>query len=107
MGCFFFNFIFYILYKIEYFYRLFILVKDNNSNMQTRSQTKYICAKPLYEVNIDFDEASAAWKANKKSIGNGSYKYICVKPNKNGANCGRKCITGTDYCFVHNKKYKI
>jgi len=30
-----------------------------------------------YEVNIDFDGASAAWKSNKKSIGNGEYKYIC------------------------------
>jgi len=41
--------------------------------MQTRSQS----AKEKYEVNIDFDGASAAWKANKKSIGNGQYKYIC------------------------------
>jgi hypothetical protein len=30
----------------------------------------------LYEVNIDFDEASREWKKNKKSIGNGEYKYI-------------------------------
>ena len=41
--------------------------------MQTRSQS----ANGKYEVNIDFDGASAAWKANKKSIGNGQYKYIC------------------------------
>jgi hypothetical protein len=31
--------------------------------------------KPLYEVDIDFDEASEAWRANKTSIGNGQYKY--------------------------------
>jgi len=43
--------------------------------MQTRSQTKYE-ALTKYEVNIDFDGASKAWKANKKSIGNGQYKYI-------------------------------
>ena len=30
---------------------------------------------PLYEVNIDFDKASNAWKSNKKSIGNG---IICI-----------------------------
>ena len=74
--------------------------------MKTRSQTKYESEeKPaLYEVNIDFDEASAAWKANKKSIGNSMYKYICLKPNKNGVNCGKKCVPGSDYCFVHNKK---
>ena len=35
---------------------------------------KYI-QKPLYEVDIDFDEASEAWGANKTSIGNGQYKY--------------------------------
>jgi len=35
---------------------------------------KYI-QKPLYEVDIDFDEASEAWRANKTSIGNGQYKY--------------------------------
>lgn len=29
----------------------------------------------LYEVDIDFDSASAAWRANKRSIGNGSFKY--------------------------------
>ena len=50
--------------------------------MQTRSQTKNLTnnnstKKTTYksssedEVYIDFDEASAAWKANKKSIGNG------------------------------------
>jgi hypothetical protein len=49
--------------------------------MQTRSQTKHENTIPKYEVNIDFDEASSAWKANKKSIGNGQYKYICQKPN--------------------------
>ena len=30
-------------------------------------------------IKIDFDEASAAWKKNKKSIGNGQYKYICMQ----------------------------
>ena len=29
----------------------------------------------LYEVDIDFDLASNAWRANKRSIGNGSFKY--------------------------------
>ena len=31
--------------------------------------------QPLYDVDIDFDEASIAWRANKKSIGNGQFKY--------------------------------
>jgi hypothetical protein len=35
---------------------------------------KYI-QKPLYDVDIDFVEASEAWRSNKISIGNGQYKY--------------------------------
>ena len=29
----------------------------------------------LYEVDIDFDLASKAWRANKRSVGDGSFKY--------------------------------
>jgi hypothetical protein len=69
--------------------------------MQTRSQTKLENTIPKYEVNIDFDEASAAWKANKKSIGNGQYKYICVM--KIGSNlCRREAMKGCDACKTHN-----
>jgi hypothetical protein len=31
--------------------------------------------RPLYEVNIDFDEAHEAWVANKIKQKNGCYKY--------------------------------
>jgi hypothetical protein len=57
--------------------------------------------KPLYEVHIDFDEASAAWKANKVSAGNGCYKYIekiCGVVMKNGNVCMR------EKCHFHKKK---
>ena len=70
--------------------------------MKTRSQTK-IDVQPLYEVNIDFDEASKAWKANKKSIGNGSYKYLCSKLSKYNTNCISKCLHGEHYCKTHLK----
>ena len=40
--------------------------------MITRSQTE----RMNKEVIIDFDEASKAWRENKKSIGNGSFEYI-------------------------------
>jgi hypothetical protein len=72
--------------------------------MQTRSQTKYDNSA-IYEVNIDFDGASEAWKANKKSIGNGSYKYICAKRGKNNNCCIRKCLHGEDYCKTHFKMF--
>jgi hypothetical protein len=29
----------------------------------------------LYEVDIDFDLASAAWRANKRRLGDGSFNY--------------------------------
>lgn len=73
--------------------------------MKTRSQTK--CQKTtLYDVNIDFDAASEAWKANKRSIGNGSYKYICSKTGKNNISCIAKCLPGEDYCRTHLKMFK-
>ena len=73
--------------------------------MKTRSQTKYE-NKPLYEVKIDFDGASEAWKANKRYIGNGSYKYVCAKIGKNNNCCIAKCLAGEDYCRVHLKMFK-
>ena len=69
----------------------------SKSGMITRSQTR----KSLYEVNIDFDEASQAWKANKKSIGNGSYKYICLRITKLGKPCKREACPECDHCKIH------
>jgi hypothetical protein len=72
--------------------------------MKTRSQTKYANVT-IYEVNIDFDAASEAWKANKKYIGNGSYKYVCAKRGKNNNYCIAKCLPGEDYCKTHLKMF--
>ena len=70
--------------------------------MQTRSQTK--SQAKLYEVNIDFDDPSEAWRLNKKSVGNGSYKYICCAVKTSGEKCGIKCIHGEQYCKRHYKQ---
>lgn len=90
--------------------------------MDTRSQTTYK-NNALFEVNIDFDEASEAWRANKKYIGNGSYKYItpklnntqqnniqtnntsrrCTQQTHSGKQCKRESLTDYKYCFQHNK----
>ena len=74
--------------------------------MKTRSQTRQ--EKQTYnrieEVNIDFDAASVAWRSNKKSIGNGQYKYICIystSANKNGIKCGKSCYKELSYCWQH------
>ena len=70
--------------------------------MLTRSQT---IIKEL-EVNIDFDEASKAWKENKKSMGNGTYKYICPQIKKDGTKCGKSCYKMSDLCWHHSKMRK-
>lgn len=72
--------------------------------MKTRSQTNYESGA-LYEVNIDFDRASDIWKANKRSIGNGSYRYLCIKKGINNNNCIAKCLTGENYCRTHYKMF--
>ena len=60
----------------------------------------------LYCVDIDFDEASRAWHANKKSIGNGHYKYICTI-EKNGIKCGKCCYKELTNCWVHRNTSKL
>jgi hypothetical protein len=65
---------------------------------------KYTNIVPLYEVNIDFNEASEAWKANKKYIGNGFYKYVCCGITKTGNKCNRKSLDSVDFCKIHIKK---
>lgn len=68
--------------------------------MQTRSQTRSQISA-VFEVIIDFDEASNIWKSNKKSTGNGCYKYICSKKTKAGNCCKRESLMGYDYCNIH------
>jgi hypothetical protein len=74
-----------------------------NYQENPKTETKVLMSKyiTLYEVNIDFDVASEVWKANKRSIGNGSYKYVCTKRYKNNNCCINKCLHGEDYCKKH------
>jgi hypothetical protein len=72
--------------------------------MNTRSQTTYENSS-LYEVSIDFDGASEAWKQNKLSIGNGSYRYLCKKRGIRNNMCIKKCLQGEEYCCVHLKMF--
>lgn len=70
--------------------------------MQTRSQKKYE-NRSLFKVEIDFDEASNAWRSNKKSTGNGCYKYICAHKTKTGRSCCNERLIESDYCKTHSK----
>lgn len=66
--------------------------------MLTRSKVK------IYDNVIDFGDASDAWRANKQSIGKGSYKYICCSTTKSGNSCKRESTNNSDYCKMHTKK---
>ena len=78
--------------------------------MNTRSQTKQMKKNlinqntDLYTVEINFDEAIDAWRANKKSIGNGHYKYICLQKTKSGNQCKRESLKFCDHCKMHQPK---
>ena len=45
--------------------------EHNKMNIITRSMDK----KPVYEVNIDFDDAAKAWRENKRVLKNGCFEY--------------------------------
>jgi hypothetical protein len=70
--------------------------------MQTRSQTQRL-KQPLYQVDIDFDGASEAWKKNKQSRGNGTYTYMCGQTTKSGTICNKVRASGCNYCRMHSK----
>ena len=70
--------------------------------INTRSQTKSN-TNQMYSNKINFDEASEAWKSNKKYMGNGMYKYICLQKTKTGDACKKTALPNCDFCKVHNK----
>lgn len=39
--------------------------------------------------SIDFDDASAAWRANKRYVGRGLFAYRCCYVHSTGRLCGR------------------
>jgi hypothetical protein len=45
--------------------------------------------KKQYVVNIDFDEASKAWRRNKVNVGmsKSQFRYVCGEPKSNGEPC--------------------
>lgn len=72
--------------------------------MQTRSSKKIT----TYEVFIDFDEASTAWRENKIVGENGCYKYKCLQICKNSKECSLGCVLFEKYCKRHLKmNYKL
>ena len=55
----------------------------------------------LYTVDINFDEASEEWHANKKRVGH-NYVYICDQTViKTGTKCNKVCYKDGLTCFIH------
>ena len=66
-------------------------------NSYNTNKSNLDLVKDLYEVDIDFDEASRAWRENKKIIKNGMFSYMKTKKNcchiqDNGKKCKKKRI---------------
>ena len=80
-----------------------ITKKENDFQLTIIDYQDELNIPEKYSVNIDFDDASQAWKANKKSIGNSSYKYICQFKTSSGSSCKRESLKSFDYCKIHNK----
>ena len=51
-----------------------------------------------YDVDIDFDEASRAWRSNKLLVGEGHFAYKC-------ASCNRRAVKGSEMCGIHRRSY--
>lgn len=73
---------------------------EKTCKMKTRSQSKSVQFQEL-SVNIDFDEASEAWHANKKKLANGCYQYVCGQQLKNGNLCKKKQHKNSIHCYMH------
>jgi len=71
--------------------------------MQTRSKTREIQMTLETSSQIDFDEASSAWLANKKKLGNGMYSYVCEYIHKTGSKCNNTCLSDSPYCKKHTR----
>jgi hypothetical protein len=50
------------------------------------------------KIDINFDEASSLWKANKKPIGNGMYRYICGRVSQKGKVCQKIPMGSCTFC---------
>ena len=57
--------------------------------------------KPILYEPIDFDDASACWRMNKQSLGNGQYKYVCAFMKIDNTRCGRNVKKGCMACRYH------
>jgi len=58
----------------------------------------------MAEPVIDFDKSQLLWRQNKRSIGNGSFIYICGAKCKDNSKCKNKPYTKLGRCHLHKWK---
>jgi hypothetical protein len=74
--------------------------KESSSSKNTTKKT----SSPLYDVDIDFDDASKEWRKNKKSLKHGNFKYCCGVKKQ----CGKICKKNITHRKYHvNKSEKV
>lgn len=81
-----------------------ILAMQDQPKYPTTSDIDCYHIDQLPTITIDFDEASEAWKANKKYIGNGCYKYKCSAYTKNKNPCKNIAFGTETTCKKHMGK---
>lgn len=57
----------------------------------------------LYEVSIDFDDASLEWQRNKRKLHNGTYEYRCMFVSSSGRECTGRSMPNSTCCYCHRK----
>jgi hypothetical protein len=48
-----------------------------------------------------FDDASKEWRANKRKLKGGAYRYTCEHTYTHGKKCGRDVYMKTQFCRQH------
>lgn len=58
----------------------------------------------MYQVDIDFDDASKEWRKNKVETGNGTFRYRCAHLSiKKQQFCKNPLFSKSPYCRFHLK----
>lgn len=62
--------------------RKYMPFTDSSNNISESVESDTTNESKLFDVNIDFDDASIQWNKNKKKLGNGMYAYKKVNTKK-------------------------
>lgn len=80
------------------------LESEMKREQTSRTRKQLNLPNQLYTVDINFDEASDEWHANKKRVGH-NYVYICDQTViKTGTKCNKVCYKDGLTCFIHKNR---